>query len=198
MPSDPNHLNVLGIAGSLRDGSYNRALLNAARELAPDGMTITTFDIADIPLYNADEDGEQKPAAVERLKAAIEQADALLIATPEYNHGIPGVLKNAIDWASRPARRSPMAGKPTAIMGAVTGMWGSIRAQMHLRIVLAGMNTPVVLNPEVLVRGARDKFDEDGRLVDEATRRFIRELLANLTELTAQLQSDVGEPVAHV
>jgi chromate reductase len=195
MQPDHRHLNVLGIAGSLREGSYNRALLHAAQELAPDTMTITVFDLADIPLYNADDDGSVKPEPVERLKAAIAEADALLIATPEYNHGIPGVLKNALDWASRPVRRSPMAGKPTAIMGAATGMWGTIRAQTHLRTVLAAMNTPTVLKPEVLVRGAREKFDQDGRLIDEATRRFVRELLDNLAGLTLRLRDEVREPV---
>jgi chromate reductase len=195
MQPNHQHLNVLGIAGSLREGSYNRALLHAAQELAPDNMTITIFDLADIPMYNADDDGSEKPEPVERFKAAIAEAGALLIATPEYNHGIPGVLKNAIDWASRPGGRSPMAGKPTAIMGAATGMWGTIRAQSHLRTVLAAMNTPTVLSPEVLVQGAAEKFDEDGHLVDEATHRFVRELLDNLVELTLRLRHEIKEPV---
>ncbi len=194
MQPNHQHLNVLGIAGSLREGSYNRALLQAAQELAPDNMTIAIFDLADIPIYNADDDGSEKPEPVERLKAAIAEADALLVATPEYNHGIPGVLKNALDWASRPARRSPMAGKPAAIMGAATGRWGTIRAQIHLRAVLRAMNTPVVLSPEVLVQGVREKFDQDGRLVDETTRRFVRELLDNLAELTLRLRYEVKEP----
>lgn len=189
-------LNVIGLVGSLREGSYNRALLRAAQGLAPESMDITLFDIAPIPMYNADLDNdEQRPAPVERLKRAVDEADAMLIATPEYNHGIPGVLKNAIDWASRPAGRSPMKGKTAAIMGAATGMWGTIRAQMHLRDVLAATGTYVVLKPEVLVRGVRDKFDDDLRLTDEPTRKFIRQLLENLAEQTLRHRMPVEQAV---
>lgn len=180
-------LNVLGIPGSLRSGSYNRALLEAAQEAAPEGIEITIFDLDTIPMYDPDIDNDDdRPAAARALKAAIAEADALLIATPEYNHGIPGVLKNAIDWASRPAGRSPLAGKPTAIMSVVTGMWGGIRAQSALRQVLHGTSTPVVARPEVLVSGARQKFDDEGRLTDEATRGFVVDLLANLRSLAEQ------------
>src|SRR5882672_4988864 len=135
MPDEPARakLSVLGIAGSLRAASFNRSLLRAAQELAPAGMTITAFDLAPIPLYNADVEATGDPEPVAALKSAIRQADALLIATPEYNFGVPGVLKNAIDWASRPPRGSAMQGKPVAIMGATPGGWGTARSQMQLR-----------------------------------------------------------------
>lgn len=124
---------ALGIPGSLRSGSYNRALLRAARELAPEGMGIDTFELHDVPPYNGDVEAEGDPRPVVALKQAIREADALLIATPEYNRGLPGVLKNAIDWASRPPLASPLARKPAAVMGASTGMGGTARAQEQLR-----------------------------------------------------------------
>lgn len=183
---------VIGLAGSLREGSYNRALLHTAQELAPDDMEIVEFDIASIPMYNADLDNDElRPESVNRLKEAIGEADGLLIAVPEYNGGIPGVLKNAIDWASRPAGRSPMAGKNAAIMGATTGMWGTSRAQLHLRDVLHSTGTYVVPKPLVLVAGARDKFDEELNLTDEAARGFIEQLLDNLAEEIVRHQTPV-------
>jgi len=127
---------ALGIAGSLREGSYSRVLPLAARESAPDGLKIEMFDhetFKRVPLYNEDVRAKGDPEAVGALKAAIGEADALVIATPEYNHSIPGVLKNALDWASRPPGETPLHGKPVAIMGASTGSWGTVRAQMHLR-----------------------------------------------------------------
>ena len=126
-------LHVLGFAGSLRQGSYNRALLRAAKELAPEGMVIDIFDLTPIPLYNADVEAKGDPEAVAAFKAAIRRADALLIACPEYNHGVPGVLKNAIDWASRPPRSAALDRKPLALMGASPGMTGSARGQSQLR-----------------------------------------------------------------
>jgi chromate reductase len=126
-------IRVLGFAGSLRRGSYNRALLRAAQELAPAGMTIEVSDLAPIPLYNADVEAEGDPEPVAAFKAAIRRADALLIACPEYNHGVPGVLKNAIDWASRPPRSAALDRKPLALMGASPGMTGSARGQSQLR-----------------------------------------------------------------
>jgi chromate reductase len=181
-------LRVLGIAGSLRAGSYNRALLRAARELAPEGMGISTFDLAPIPLYNADVQAQGDPEPVVALKAAIQEADALLIATPEYNYSIPGVLKNAIDWASRPPDTSPLNGKPVAIMGASTGNYGTARAQMHLRQVCILTNMLPVNRPEVLVFRAQEKFDAEGQLIDEATRQFVRKLLEALAEWTLRLR----------
>lgn len=185
-------LRVIGLAGSLREGSYNRALLHVAQELAPDDMEIIEFDIASIPMYNADLDNDElRPEPVRQLKQAIDEADGLLFALPEYNGGIPGVLKNAIDWASRPAGRSPMKGKSAATMGATTGMWGTVRAQMHMRDVLQSTGMHVVLGPMVLVAGAKNKFDDDLNLTDEATEGFISQLLDNLAEEIIRRQMPV-------
>ena len=181
-------VNVLGIAGSLRAGSFNRSLLRAAQELAPPGMEITTFDLAPIPLYNGDVEAKGDPEPVAALKAAIRQADALLIVTPEYNFGVPGVLKNAIDWVSRPPRGSALNGKPAAIMGATPGMGGTGRAQMQLRQAFVFTQTHALLSPEVLVARAQEKFDASGRLTDEKTRQFVGQLLQALADWTLRLQ----------
>lgn len=170
-------IRVLGFAGSLRAGSYNRALLRAAAELVPDGMHIDVFDLADVPLYNGDVEAAGDPSPVAEFKAAIRRADAMLIACPEYNHGVPGVLKNAIDWASRPPRGSPLAGKPAGVIGASPGMTGSARGQTQLRQAFTFTNTPAMLQPEVLVARAHEKFDGAGRLTDDATRQFLRQYL---------------------
>ena len=180
-------LKVLGIAGSLRAASYNRALLRAARELAPEGVTIETFDLIDVPLFNEDVEREGVPAAVQALRDAIAGADALLVATPEYNHGVPGVLKNAIDWASRPPGASPLAGKPAAVFGASPGQTGTARAQTQLRAAFVFTNTPALPQPEVLVFRAHEKFDADGRLTDESTRKWVRRLLEALADWTVKL-----------
>jgi chromate reductase len=180
-------VNVLGIAGSLRAGSFNRSLLRAAQELAPPGMEITTFDLAPIPLYNGDVEAKGDPEPVAALKAAIRQADALLIVTPEYNFGVPGVLKNAIDWVSRPPRGSALNGKPAAIMGATPGMGGTGRAQMQLRQAFVFTQTHALLSPEVLVARAQEKFDASGRLTDEKTREFVGQLLQALADWTMRL-----------
>lgn len=185
-------LKVLGIAGSLRAGSYNRALLRAAQELAPPAMEITTFDLAPIPLYNADVEAKGDPEPVTALKAAIRQADALLIVTPEYNFGVPGVLKNAIDWASRPPRDSVLRGKPAAIMGATPGMGGTGRAQMQLRQAFVFTQTYALLSPEVLVARAQDKFDASGRLTDEPTRKFVVQLLEALAQWARRFTPAAG------
>jgi chromate reductase len=171
---------VLGIAGSLRKASFNRALLRAAQELAPKEMEITVFDLAPIPSYNEDVEKQGDPEPVAALKEAIRAADALLIVSPEYNYGIPGVLKNAIDWASRPPGKSPLNGKPAAIMGASAGMGGTIRMQLSLRQTFLFTETPVMLRPEVYVAKAQEKFDADLRLTDEKTREFVGKLLAAL------------------
>ena len=186
-PTDATPIRVLAFAGSLRAGSYNKMLLRAAREMAPAGMEIETFDIAGIPLYNEDVEQAGTPAAVEAFREAIRAADALLIAVPEYNHGVPGVLKNAIDWASRPPRGSALSGKPTALFGASPGQTGTARAQTQLRGSFVFTNTPVLPQPEVLVFRAHEKFDADGRLADEATRAFVRRLLDALADWTARL-----------
>lgn len=189
-PSRP--VRVLGIAGSLRAGSYNRALLRAAIELAPEGMSISAFDrIGDLPHYNADVDGGDSAAKelepVHALRDAIRAADALLIVTPEYNYGIPGVLKNAIDWASRPAATSALKGIPAGIMGASIGVVGTARAQLALRQAFVFTQTYALAAPEVLVSSAAQKFDAELKLTDEATRKFVREHLVRLEEWSRRL-----------
>lgn len=189
---------VCGLAGSLRTGSYNRSLLRAARELAPDGTEVEIFDrMEEVPLYNADVEAEGDPEAVTALKRAIGEADALLIATPEYNHGVPAVTKNAVDWASRPPRPHVLDGKPTAIMGASPGGFGTVRSQTMLRASLTAVNAPTVRHPQVHVSGAGGKFDDEGRLTDPATRERVAELLEALAELAArhhvQAAGDRGE-----
>jgi chromate reductase len=181
-------LRVLGFAGSLRNGSLNKALLRAAQQLAPSGMTIELFDLSPLPLYNYDIEQQGDPRPVAEFKDAIRLAEALLIATPEYQHGVPGVLKNALDWASRPPGRSVMQGKPAAIMGASPGFTGTARAQTQLREALTYTRTYTVLQPEVLVARANEKFDEGGRLIDEPTRAFMRKLLEELWDLARLLQ----------
>jgi chromate reductase len=183
----PRPLRVLGFAGSLRAASYNKMLLRAAVELAPAGMEIEVHDIGDIPLFNEDVEAAGTPPAVEAFREAIRRADALLIATPEYNHGVPGVLKNAIDWASRPPRRSVLAGKPAAVFGASPGATGTARAQTQLRASFVFTDTPVLPQPEVLVFRAHEKFDADGRLADEPSRAFVARLLAALADWTTRL-----------
>lgn len=173
-------MNVLGIAGSLRSGSFNRALLRAAQEVAPHGMSIEIYDLAGIPLYDADLEAQGDPEPVQRFKAAIAQADGLLISTPEYQHSIPGVLKNAFDWASRPHASSVLAQKPVAIMGVTSGMSGTARAQMQLREVLCYNDMRAVSRPEVLIAYAQTKFDAKGNFIDENGRTFVRQLLENL------------------
>jgi chromate reductase len=151
-------------------------------------MEIRIFDrMADVPLYDQDVEAGGDPEPVQALKGAIREADALLIATPEYNHGVPGVLKNAIDWASRPARDSVLSGKPTAILGASPGVTGTARAQSQLRQAFVFTRTPALLQPEVLVYRAGEKFDDDGRLTHEKTREFVGKLLRELAEWTRQL-----------
>jgi chromate reductase len=188
-------LTFLGIAGSLRSASYNRGLIRAAAEVAPAGTRVLAYDLAEIPMFNADVEAGGDPPAVADFKRAIAAADALVIATPEYNHCVPGVLKNAIDWASRPARRSVLSGKPVAIMGASTGRGATARAQAHLRDGLAYTNGLVLPLPEVLVDFARDKFDEGGNLTDQETAGEVRDLLVSLAAWTGRVGQS-GDAVA--
>lgn len=182
-------LDILGIAGSLRTGSYNKLLLRAAAEEAPEGMRIEPFDLDAIPFYNRDVEDQGDPEPIAELKQAIEEADGLLIATPEYQHGIPGVLKNTLDWASRPPGESPLNGKPVAMMGASPGMAGTARAHLQLRQTLHYNRVRMVPGPEVLVAKAREKFDDDGRLVDDTARELIGELLAGLESTVRELRA---------
>jgi len=183
-------VNVLGIGGSLRQGSYNRALLRAAQELAPDELEIRIFDnttLASIPLFNEDVRQQGEPETVEILKQEISRADALLLAIPEYNYSMSGVLKNAIDWASRPPNESPLDGKPVALMGASTGISGTIRAQMHFRQVCTFTNMFPLNRPQVFVAEAAKKFNADGQLIDENSRKFVRQLMEALLDWTRVL-----------
>jgi len=189
-------ITVLGIAGSLRRASYNRGLIRAAIDAAPSGVTVLAYDLADIPMFNSDVEAEGDPPPVAGFKRAIQSADSLLIATPEYNHCVPGVLKNAIDWASRPARQSVLTGKPVAIMGASSGRGATARAQAHLRDGLAYTNGLVLPLPEVLVGLAGERFDEAGNLTDEVTRQEVRDLLVSLATWTRRLQRFGDEAVA--
>ena len=178
--SEPAQIRVLGVAGSLRQASYNRALLRAAIGLAPPGMALTAFDLIDVPLYNGDVEAEGDPAGVVAFKQAIREADAVLFVTPEYNHGVPGVMKNAVDWASRPARDAPLGGKPVGIIGASPGQTGSARGQSQLRQAFEFTNSYCMPQPEILVFRAHEKFDEAGRLTDEATAKYLRRYLEAL------------------
>jgi chromate reductase len=183
---------VLGFAGSLRAGSYNKALLRAAAELLPEGMTLEIFDIAPIPLYNDDVRALGFPPSVAEFRARIAAADALLIAAPEYNFSIPGVLKNAIDWASRPPDQ-PFFRKPVAVMGASNGAFGTVRGQLALRQVFVTLNMLPIQKPEVLITTAQDKVDASGRLTDETSREHIRKLLEALKSWTEQLRAGGGQ-----
>jgi len=171
---------ILGISGSLRKRSYNRALLQAARELAPEGVEVEEFDLAAIPLFDPDVEATGDPEPVAALREAVRNADALLFATPEYNRGTSGVLKNAIDWLSRPAMASVLRWKPVAVMGASTGRGGTRRAQQQVRDALLFPGAIVLDEPEVAVPLAWEHFEEDGRLVDEKVRDSIRALLEGL------------------
>jgi chromate reductase, NAD(P)H dehydrogenase (quinone) len=181
-------LKILGISGSLRKGSFNTSALRAAQELAPPGMEIQPFDLAPIPLYNEDVRERGFPASVESFRAQIKAADALLIVTPEYNYSIPGVLKNAIDWASRPPEQ-PFDGKPIAILGASPSMLGTARAQYHLRQVFVYLNGLILNRPEVMIANAPQKFDAQGKLTDEKTREHIRGLLGGLQQWALRLRT---------
>jgi chromate reductase len=176
-------VHILGFAGSLRKQSYNKAILAAAFEMVPDDATIEIFDLEGIPPFNQDLES-QPPEKVKEFKTKIRAADAILIATPEYNYSIPGVLKNAIDWASRPYGDNAFDGKPVAIMGASIGMLGTARAQYDLRRCFVFLNMFPLNQPEVMVPFAQDKIDGNGRLTDEKTRKKIRELLENLVAST--------------
>ena len=168
-------IHLVGFTGSLREQSYNQAALFAARELLPPDTELEILSLGNLPLYNQDLE-RAEPEVVNLFKEKIRQADALLIVTPEFNFSIPGVLKNAIDWASRPAGKSVFTGKPTAIMG-VGGKMGTARAQQHLRQILNHLKADILDKPEVYITSGWEKFDSTGRLTDEPTRQLIRALL---------------------
>ena len=177
---------ILGIAGSLRRESYNRAALRAATQLVPEDATLDVFELDGIPGFNQDEE-HHPPAKVVAFKRRIREADAILIVTPEYNYSVPGVLKNAIDWASRPYGDSAWSGKPVAIMGASVGTIGTARAQYHLRQTFVFLNMFPINQPEVMIGNAAERFDAQGNLTDETTKDFIRQLLQNLVAWTRRI-----------
>ncbi|HVP26143.1 MAG TPA: NAD(P)H-dependent oxidoreductase [Candidatus Bathyarchaeia archaeon] len=178
---------ILGFAGSLRKGSYNKSLLNAALELIPENAKLEVFDLEGILPFNQDFES-QPPQIVKEFKRKIRAADAILIATPEYNYSVPGVLKNAIDWASRPYGDNAFEDKPVAIMSASGGMLGGARAQYHLRQTFVSLNMHPLNRPEVIVTFASEKIDDKGKVVDEKTREKISKMLANLVDWTIRLK----------
>ena len=185
-------ISVLAISGSLRRASRNTALLRAAQELAPDGMKVGITSLDDLPMYNWDEEQEHGyPDSVVRFRTEIADADALLIATPEYNYSVTGALKNALDWASRGGSDAPITDKPAAILGA-GGRLGTARSQEHLRLMLRHNNLQVVTNPEVLVAFAGDKFDDDLNLTHDRTRDQIRRLLLALERIVIRDRAEQG------
>jgi len=179
---EPRPFRILGIAGSLRQGSYNRGLLRAAAGLLPSGAVLDLVELTDIPHFNADVLAAGEPPVVSEFKERIRQADALLIATPENNYSIPGVLKNAIDWASRPNKSSVLKGKPIGIIGASSGEGATARAQLALRQVFVVTHSLAMVQPELRVPFAGQKFDENGELIDDDIRKRLKTFLAALVE----------------
>ncbi|MBZ5495224.1 MAG: NAD(P)H-dependent oxidoreductase [Acidobacteriia bacterium] len=182
---------ILGIAGSLRRGSFNRAALRAAQALAPAGAELEVFELDGIPGFNQDEE-QHPPAKVAELKSRVRAAGAILLVTPEYNYSIPGVLKNAIDWASRPYGDNAWNGKPVAVMGASIGTMGTARAQYHLRQCFVFLNMHALNQPEVMITNAAERFDASGNLIDEKIKERIRELLNSLVTWTHRLHQNLG------
>lgn len=184
---------ILGIAGSLRKGSYNKAALQSAKRLVPENAEMEIFDrLSEIPPFNQDKEGNM-PKVVLDLKEKIARADAILIATPEYNYSFPGVLKNAIDWASRPYGQSAWDGKPVALISAASGMLGGARAQYHLRQVFVFLNMHPLNKPEVIIPFAHEKFDQKGNIIDQHTKEKIQELMQSLADWTIKLKETVAE-----
>jgi chromate reductase len=182
-----NSISIFGFAGSLRKGSYNKSLLRTAAELLPPNIELEIFDLEGIPPFNQDLE-QQPPEKVKEFKAKIKAADALLIATPEYNYSLPGVLKNAVDWGSRPYGDNAFEDKPLAIMGASPGTIGTARAQYHLRQTCVFLNMHPLNKPEVMVTFAQDKVDKEGRFTDQKTRDFVKDLLISLAAWTRRLK----------
>jgi chromate reductase len=176
-----DQIKILGIAGSLRRRSYNKGALRAAQQLCPEGAAIEVFDLDGIPPFNQDEE-KNVPAKVSEFKRKIRGADAILLATPEYNYGMPGVLKNAIDWASRPYGDNAWSGKPVALMSAALSMGGGVRAQYQLRQAFVFLNMEAVVQPEVAIANAPERFDKEGNLTDETSKKLVGQLLRNLVD----------------
>jgi chromate reductase len=181
-------IKILGIAGSLRQASFNRAALRAAKSLRPDDAQLEIFELDGIPGFNQDHE-RHLPEKVVELKSRVRAADAILFVTPEYNYSIPGVLKNAIDWASRPYGENAWDGKPVAIMGASIGMLGSARAQYHLRQCCVYLNMHPLNTPEIMIPYAAEQFDADGNLINDKSKELIAQLLDRLVRWTRQLKA---------
>jgi chromate reductase len=191
-----DYIQLVGLSGSLRKGSYNTMLLKAASQLLPFDVSMEIISIEDIPLYNADFDlpsANQRPKPVEHFRKMLADADGILISSPEYNYSIPGGLKNAIDWASR-GEDSPLLRKPAAVIGTTTGLWGTVRMQLAFHNVFLYLDMKPVYKPEVLVAQAEKKFDKDGNLIDEMAKKLLKQKLEALKEMI-QLQSQVGDIV---
>ena len=188
------YIQLVGVSGSLRKGSYNTMLLKAALQLLPPNVSMEIISIEDIPLYNADLDlpaAKQRPETVEHFRKILTDADGILISSPEYNYSIPGGLKNAIDWASR-GEDSPLLRKPVAVIGATTGLWGTTRMQVAFHNVFLFLDMKPVYKPEVLVAQAEKKFDKNGNLIDEMAKKLLKQKLEALKEMI-QLHSQVGD-----
>jgi chromate reductase len=187
-------IQLVGMSGSLRKGSYNTMLLKAAAQLLPTDVSMDIVSIEDIPLYNADLDlpaAKQRPEVVDHFRKMLTDADGILISSPEYNYSIPGGLKNAIDWASR-GEDSPLLRKPVAVIGATTGLWGTVRMQMSFHNIFLFLDMKPVYKPEVLVAQAEKKFSKDGNLIDELAKKLVKQKLEALKEMI-HLQSQVGD-----
>jgi len=186
--SESGDLNVLGICGSLRKNSYNRRLLELAKDLAPEGMVINIYkSFADIPVYNGDdEDRDGIPASVVELREAVRAADGVLLAMPEYNFSVPGGLKNAFDWLSR--KDQPFTDKPMAIMGGAAGVLGTGRSQYHMRQSMAALGAIFMPRPEVFVAAVHTKFDDDGNFTDELGRTLIGQFVAAFQKWIVQVR----------
>ena len=174
-----DQITILGIDGSLRKDSYNKGALRAAQRLCPEGAKLEVYDIAGLPLFNQDEEKKPTPK-VSEFKQKIRAADAILLVTPEYNYGVPGVMKNALDVASRPYGDNAWSGKPVALMSAALSVAGGIRAQYHIRQSFIFLNMDAVVQPEVAIGNATQRFDDKGNLTDETSKKLIRQLLENL------------------
>ena len=189
-----DYIQLVGMSGSLRKGSYNTMLLKAAAQLLPADVSMDIVSIKDIPLYNADLDlpaAKQRPDSVEHFRKMLTDADGILISSPEYNYSISGGLKNAIDWASR-GEDSPLLRKPVAVIGATTGLWGTARMQLAFHNVFLFLDMKPVYKPEILVAQAEKKFDKEGNLIDEMAKRLLKQKLEALKEMI-QWQSQVGD-----
>ncbi len=180
-------LKFLAFAGSLRKGSYNKALIKAAVEVAPSNIKIEVYDLEGLPLFNQDLE-QTPPQKVIEFKTKIKEADALLIATPEYNYSVSGVIKNALDWASRPRTDTPLQGKPVAIMSASIGRLGGARAQYHLRQTFVSLNMHPVNTPEVMLSNAAENVDAHGNVTNQQARDLIKQLLEALAAWTIKLR----------